>query len=89
MQLLIASFRTKAKRLVLLGFSISPGELAASYTALMQHVMRMGGTIQRQPQPEVWSVRNSLSSASMVVITDWGAAVISSVRQLFPHAHHQ
>jgi hypothetical protein len=44
-QLLALTFLTTAKRFVVLGWCIAPGEKAEAYDALLQWVLGMGGAV--------------------------------------------
>ena len=89
MQLLILTFRTPAKRLLMLGWCIAPGETADSYTALLEWAACMGGTAVTDGGNDTWSVRETLESRGFVMMSDWGSAVRSAVASFAPHARHR
>ena len=88
-QVLILTFRTPAKRLLMLAWCIAPGERAESYTALLEWAAGMGGTVERDGSADTWSVRDTLSAAGFVMMSDWGQAVRAAVATFAPGARHK
>ena len=92
-QLLALTFLTTAKRIVVLGWCVAPGETAEAYNALLQWVLGMGGTVMKQQQDgsmmaHEWSVHSVMAAADFVILSDWAEAVKSSLRRLLPQARH-
>jgi hypothetical protein len=83
-QILMLTFRTPAGKLVTLGWCISIGETKDAYSALLNWVLGMGGTVKGQQ----WSVRPWLAAGGMVVISDWAKALIQAVKAVLPEAIH-